>query len=273
MSIRSWIQKHPLIAYFILAYAISWAASLGVMGPKFFTGGTYTMTDTLLVLIGMVLGPLISGLVLTRLVDGKPGMQALSGRMRKWNVSLRWYAAALLIFPAIFLGVLLTLSRLVSPIFTPGFFWPGIVYGLFAGFTEEIGWTGFAVPRMRAVHGALLGAGILGLLHGLWHICADFLGSSANLGAYWFPFFAGMFIAAMPAMRILMVWVYNHTGSLPLAQLMHASFTGSVVTLSPAGLSPANGAFWYWIFAAAIWIVVLIVIAIAGKRLGQRERR
>jgi hypothetical protein len=56
------------------------------------------------------------------------------------------------------------------------------------------------------------------------------LGAASPHGAYWLPFFLA-FAAILTTMRVLMVWVYRNTGSVLLAQLMHASSTASVVVL------------------------------------------
>jgi membrane protease YdiL (CAAX protease family) len=269
MRFRNSLQRHPILAYFVLAFAISWCGSLVTLGPRFFHGQAFQITDTVLALVAMLLGPFLSGILMTAILDGKVGIRDLFERMGHWHVGVRWYAAALLIFPVALLFVLLLLSRLISSVFFPGFTALGILYGLMAGFFEETGWTGFAVPRMQLKFGPLMGAGLLGMLHGVWHIVADFLGSSTSLGSYWFPHFAAMWIVGLIALRILMVWVYNKTGSLLLAQLMHASFTGSLVALSPTPISPANETLWYVLFAVVLWMVTTIVLTQVGRRLSQ----
>src|SRR5579885_1276870 len=127
---------------------------------------------------------------------------------------------------------------LISPIFTPKLNLFFILYGIFPGVLEEIGWTGFAYPRMRLKQSAL-GAGVLlGVLWGLWHApVVDYLGGAAPHGAYWLPFFLS-FIAIVTAMRVLIVWIYSNTNSLLLAQLTHISLTASLAVLGPVPLTP-----------------------------------
>jgi membrane protease YdiL (CAAX protease family) len=74
------------------------------------------------------------------------------------------------------------------------------------------------------------GAMLLGILWGIWHLpVIDFLGAATAHRAAWFPFFLA-FTAAMTAIRVIIAWVYSNTRSLPLAQLLHISSTGSLVT-------------------------------------------
>ena len=71
-------------------------------------------------------------------------------------------------------------------------------------------------------------------------------------------------IAALPAYRVLMVWVYDRTGSLLVAMLMHASFTVSWLILMPLGISGVPFFTWYLVWAAALWVVVAALAVANG---------
>src|SRR5262245_53590476 len=108
------------------------------------------------------------------------------------------------------------------------------------------------------------------MLWGLWHLpVVDSLGAAAPHRAYWLPFFLA-FIAVVAAIRVLIVWVYSNTQSLLLAQLMHASSTGSLVILSPARVSPSQEALWYTFYAAVLWIAVALIVKLFGSNLIRR---
>ena len=260
MSISTFIKRYPVRSYFFLAFAISWGGSLAVLGSKFFQGEAYQMTDRILALLAMLLGPSLSGLILTRVVDGRAGSRSLFGRMRRWRVGGRWYLVALLTFPVLISVVLMALSRFVSLEFRPSFMKLGIIYGLFAGFFEEIGWMGFAYPKMRLKYSVLAAGLILGLAHGIWHVVADYFGSSRILGGYWLPHFALMWCFAMVALRVIIVWIYENTRSVFLAQLAHASSTGFLIVLSPSPITPASETLWYGVYGILLWAVAAVII-------------
>lgn len=203
----------------------------------------------------MLVGPSFSGILLIRLFDGPAALRELFSRMRRVRFPARWYTA-LLIPPGLILCILLLLKTFVSPVYAPNHFWLGLAFGIPAGFFEEIGWTGFAFPRMSLKLPPLHAAILLGLLWGLWHVpVINFLGTAVPHGRYWLHFFLA-FTAAMTAMRILISWLYAHTKSVLLAQIMHVFSTGSLVVFSPPTANAPQEALWYGAYAAALWLLV-----------------
>jgi len=263
----SLIQRYPVTCYFVLVYSISWGGSLAIGGPKFLRGEQLGLEDAMLMAPLMLAGPLIGGIAMSYLIDGPAGLRQLFSPMSRWRIGLRWYVAALLTFPALILAVLGMLSSLVSPDFSPGFIAFGILAGLLAGFIEEVGWMGFAFPRMQNSLGTWRATISLALLHGVWHAMAGYLAEAGTFGEYWLPRFIAMWLVAMTAMRILLVWIYSNTGSLLLAQLTHASSTGSLVIFGPEAISPAQGTLWFAVYAVVLWIPAAIVIARHGRNL------
>jgi membrane protease YdiL (CAAX protease family) len=271
MKIKRLIQRNPVATYFLLAFAISWGGSAIAVGPKLLRGESIVLSDIWLIGGVMLNTVCLLGIGLTYYLDGKDGLGELFSSMRRWRVGARWYLA-LLIFPALILGLLLVLTTFVSPAFRPNFFPLGILMGLLAGFLEEIGWTGFAYTRMKSRYTILAASIILGVLHVLWHFAGDYLGASRARGASWLPHFVA-FCVAMVAMRVILVWVYANTGSLLMAQLMHASSTGFLGILVPMSLSPELDTLFYLCYAVVLWGTAFILIARYGKSLRGLEEK
>jgi len=263
---KSIIARHPVAAYFLSTFAVSWLGAFAVAAPYLLRGEAIPKFAGLMMFPAMLLGPSLVSIVLTWLADGRNGLRDLFARMRRVRIPAPWYAA-LLIPPALVLAVLLCMKTFVSPDFAPNRFWIGIAFGCVAGFFEEIGWMGFAFPKMRRAENALAPAILVGLLWGAWHIpVIDYLGTSTPHGAYWFPFFLS-FTAAMTAIRVLIAWTYVNTNSVALAQLLHACSTGSLVIFSPPRVTAAQESLWYGVYALALWLLVALIVSIFGKRL------
>lgn len=267
-AIRMFIERYAVATFFVLAFAISWVGILLVVGPGGIPGdGRQLERLGPLVFLAMIAGPSISGILLT-IVGGRPGLLGLISRLGRWRFGIRWYAA-LLIVPLLAAAILSALAFL-STAFVPGILMAndkaallvlGIVGGLGAGFFEELGWTGFAVRQVRPRYSTLATGVIVGTLWGTWHFLADLWGEAGSYGALFLLHFLVFWVGALSAYRVLMVWVYDRTESLLLAQLMHACFTGSLIVLGPSMASAAQNVLYAAIFAAALWIVVVAIVA------------
>jgi len=162
MGISGFIKRYPV--YFALVFIISWVGILLVIGGPGGIPGTTEQTEMLLpfVFLAMLAGPSLASILLTGIIDGRDGLRDLFLRLSRWRVNIRWYGAALLITPLLLTTILVALT-LISPVFMPGIFTASdkvtllglsIAAGLAAGFFEELGWTGFAVPKMHLHHSA-----------------------------------------------------------------------------------------------------------------------
>src|SRR5215469_2500612 len=240
------LRRHPIAAYFVITFTVSWAGALAVAAPGLIRGAGISKLTGIVMFPAMLLGPLASGILMSRVLGAREGTRDLFRRIRRWRVGLGWYLA-LLIPPGTVLLVLFLLERLVSRSFRPNQFWMGIAFGVPAGICEEIGWTGFAFPQMRAQQSALGAAVCLGILWSMWHLpVINFLGAAIPHRQYWFVFFLG-FMLTMAAMRVLIAWIYSNTNSVLLAQLMHISSTGALVVFSPP-VTPVQETMWYVLY-------------------------
>jgi len=272
---KAFIKRHPVLTYFALTFAISWGGILVVVGPGGILGPPeQTGTPNPLMYLAMVAGPTVAGLLLTGLVYGRAGLRELFSRLLRWRVGVRWYAVALLTAPLAMMVVLFALS-LTSPAFRPGIFasgnktsllLAGIGGALLAGSFEELGWTGFVIPRLRLRHGVLTTGLFVGILWGLWHLIV-FLGGRHSSGTVPPALYLSVLLCSfLPAFRVLMVWVYDRTGSLLVAILMHVSLTASTLILQPlaTGLQAVT---YDLVLAAVLWFVVAAAAMSTGGRL------
>lgn len=258
------IQRHPLTAYFLLAFFIPWSVILYVSdGLKPFQGeGVLSQSVSaklMLVWLAMLAGPAIAGLLLKRIVDGKEGLKEMVSQMLRWKTGIRWYLAALCLFPLLVATGINALT-LVSPDFRPGMMVAmGIAAGLIGGFFEEIGWTGFALPRLQLKYSPFVAGLILGPIHTVWHLPADYWGGIDHYGGWYLLHFL-LWIAALTAFRLIAVWIYNGSNSLLMAQLAHGSYTGSQLVFGPPALSASQDILWYTVFSVALCAVTAIII-------------
>jgi membrane protease YdiL (CAAX protease family) len=260
------IRRHPVASYFVLTFAISWMGALAVAAPHIMRHELLPKWTGILMFPAMLLGPCLAGLTLARIVDGKDGLWDLFSRMCRWQLPARWYAA-LLIPPILVLTVLFLLEKFVSPMYAPNRFLAGIWFGVPAGLLEEVGWMGYAFPKMRLQHDAFAPSILLGLLWAAWHLpVINYLGTATPHAAYWYAFFLA-FTVAMTAMRVLICWIYTNTESVLLAQFMHVSSTGSLVIFSAPGVGAAQEALWYGLYGISLWVLVAIIAKTYGRRL------
>jgi hypothetical protein len=260
------IGRYPVASYFAVTFTISWLGALVVAAPHLISHEPLPRMTGILMFPVMLVGPSLSGTVLTGIVDGKAGLRGLFARMYRAWVPTKWYGA-LLIPPVLVLAVLLFLEKFISADYAPNRFLMGILFGIPAGFLEEIGWMGYAFRKMRSESNGLVPSILLGLLWALWHLpVINYLGTATPHGAYWLPFFLA-FTLAMTAMRVPIAWIYSNTKSVLLAQLMHISSTGSLVVFGAARVTAAQEATWYALYGIVLWVAVAIVVKTFGRRL------
>ena len=228
ITLSALTRRHPMIAFFTLAYGISWAILLvlyGLLG-----------LPAALVILLQTLGPTIAALVMIRVLEGPTGPRRLLARVRIWRVARRFYLFALVGIPVVSI-----LAALVLPGAMVGLgdqsaaklgieFLAFIVVGFVSGpLFEEPGWRGFALPHLQNQMGALRGTLLLGTLWAAWHLpqylVPEWADQNGGLDATLVVTFMLMVVAIAP----ILTWLYNRTsGSLLLVMLAHSSINAAL---------------------------------------------
>jgi CAAX protease family protein len=271
----AWIKKHPLVAYFVLAFAISWAFELPLVAVK---QGWIQLPIPFALHYLAAFGPMLAALCVTAISQGRGGLRRLLGGLLEWNVGFRWILFSFLSPIALFVVAAVAryvvsgdwpdLSLLGQVDYLPNLGVAGAVllWLLTFGLGEEIGWRGFALPRLQQGHNALAASLILSLPWAFWHLPAFFYKATyMSMGlAAGFP----MLLISLMAAAIIFTWLYNSTrGSLVPVVVFHALF--DLLSASSAGGSSAAA-----IMSAVpmIW-AVLVVILYKPTNLSRSEKQ
>lgn len=271
-TIAAFVRKRPVLLYYGLTVAISWTGAAVLLGPRSFplTWDRFEKFGPVFYAV-ILAGPCLASLLLTALIDGRPGLRALLSRGRRWRVGVSWYVFALL--PAL----LLTASQLVLsrffPAAVPVFFGAdgktttvllslGVAVGF--GVFEEIGWTGFAVPRLLRRHTVVITGLAVGLVWGAWHFPL-FWQSDTFSAALPLTLLIVQLFSWLPPFRVLMARAYDRTGSLFLIMLMHASIVFAQLILRPHQLRGSAFLASVLVAPATMWILVAFLLAGRGR--------
>jgi membrane protease YdiL (CAAX protease family) len=249
--ITSFIKRYPLLTFFVLAYAFSWwpwllSAANNPFGSPLFP-----------------FGPMVAALILTAIINGRAGLKALLARVVQWRVNLRWYGVALFLplalgLSAFGLNLLLGAPMPAAAQLPP---WAVIlqvflVQLILIQVGEELGWRGFALPRLLEGRSALAASLILGLLWLGWHLPSYAIGT---ISAVFIPI---PFITAF-----LFTWLYQHTnGSVLIAILFHSMLNTVAATVYPlfTGVYLEQT---LWLFVAANLLAAVAVVVLTGLNL------
>ena len=259
-------RNHPLIAFFALAFALAWAILIPSVLASY---GLMNLPGPTLLLLVMGYGPTIAAVLVSGALGGWAEIRALLTRLLIWRVGWGWWAVTLFLNGGIILaslGLYGLLGNAVPPFPPLG---PGLLLEILVMFVlvalingEEIGWRGFALPRLQARYGVPATVIVLGVMETVFHLPIFFNnGPSEAGGQNGTPFLA--FLASSVLAVFLFVWLYDHTrGSLLIATLFHASMNAWSNILP----FPATSASFFWLLALAQLVTVAVVLVVGGTR-------
>jgi CAAX protease family protein len=265
------MRSTSIIAFFLLTFVVSWTlwiAAAAVFDGVAATGQVSPGIRALIFLPG-TFAPSLVAVALTARKGGRAGVFALLQRLFQWRVGMRWYAFAIVYMAAIKLT-----AALVHRVATGS--WPrfgdtalyvmlaatifSTVVGGQAG--EEIGWRGYALPRLTTRMGLAGASVLLGVIWAAWHLPLFFI-PRTDLTGQSFPFF----LLAVTPLSTAIAWLYWRTnGSLLLTMLMHAAInntTGIVPSGNTGGTNPwiLRTSLIGWTTIALLWIAAAFFMA------------
>lgn len=202
--------------YFLLTFLIAW----GTWFPAFLHPGSLK----LLSFVGLF-APALSAIAIVTITHGKSGVKELLGRYKILKFSSGWYILAIALVPLLFVIALLAgnaffhtpLKNLLvtaSPIVVPVSF----VWLMFINSGEEIGWRGFALPRLQElVKSPVYASLVLGIFWSAWHLPIYLVPGQSSIPLSLFLFFT-------TGLSFIYTVLFNKTGgSLFSVVLLHAS--------------------------------------------------
>lgn len=256
------VKQYPTIAFFVLTFILSWGVGR-IVDSVYDTTQSVILTLPLLILSA---GPLVAALIVSAMIGGKAEVLALLRKLTIWRVSWRWYVIALFLLPALHLVAIYLNVLLGAPMPTIAAFGPGM--GILSAFAirlvnpwdgpmlEELGWRGFALPRLQDRYVPLTANLILGLLVVIWHLP---LISSGD--------YAWIYIPGTLAVTLLFGWVYNGTGgSVLLTLIMHAA-----EPLLQVSFTGADGTRFGVLLVLTYVVTAAFVVLLTGRNLGQKK--
>jgi membrane protease YdiL (CAAX protease family) len=243
-----------LIKFFAITYAVTWTcfisvAALPIPAPY----------RNLMVLLG-AFSPSLAALSLTARDEGSTGVRSLLRRVVQWQVSARWYLFAAGYIVVIKLAVAVTHRAVTGawprfgtdPIYLIPF---AIIFSTPFQAGEEIGWRGYALPRLAARFGLAGASLLLGLIWAFWHLPQFFIREADTYGQSFF-----LFVLQVVAVSVTLAWLWVRTDrSLLLPMLLHAAVNNSK-DIVPSAVPGATNPFGLhvsvvgWLTVAGLWI-------------------
>jgi uncharacterized protein len=262
--------RAAVLRYIALAFAITWVVWI----PRAAVSRGLFDSDLALELGSVwTYGPAVAAVAAAAWTGGRSSLRELGARVVRWRVGWGWYAVVVAT-PIVLAGVTLAIGSLLGGEASPSVPDGGVMtllvlvlaLTLTDGLGEEVGWRGWALPRLLEHQDVLRASLLLGLVWAAWHLPLHL-----TEGAYLADVPVWVLFARLPATSIVFTWVFLHTrGSALLAVLLHG------VMNVAAGLLP-TGAVWDVAGIAAHWLAAIALVVTAGATLdrwpGSRRRR
>ena len=220
-----------ITAYFLLTFVLSWAIEVplvlqaqdlipAVVPPRLHYVASF--------------GPLLAASMVTLATRGPAGLGRLFSGLVRWRARPIYWVVAVVapctVFALILLGAKLAegawpdLASLGRPDYLPalGILPTLLLWTVTFGAGEEVGWRGFALPRLQATRSAFSASMVLGVFWAAWHLPALlYRDTYIEMGLLVIP----MLLTVAVVGSTVYTWMFNGTrGSLLIPVLFHGLF-------------------------------------------------
>ncbi|MCK6583490.1 MAG: CPBP family intramembrane metalloprotease [Anaerolineales bacterium] len=278
-SSNSLATRYPVLTFVFLAYALTWPfLILEVLAS--YRVISFELPMPVMILQGFMPG--LAAVIVTGLISGKAGIRALLSKLLIARVGFRWYTFAIFSMAAVCvtaialnnlfgISVVPFLSTKMPPFSGPIELLINIVVLLiFSAIfnSEEIGWRGFALPRLQSKYNALTSSLIISIPWLFFHLPLFFKLGSSQADSSFISYGIGII-----AQTVIFTWMYNNTrGSVLLATLLHASSNTWTQIFSIN--SEGTNQFLAWMMTLVIVVIAVIVTLTSGaENLSRKNQR
>lgn len=279
--LRRLAVRHPLTAYFVLAFAGSWLLMLpSVLSVDGLGLLQFQMPQWLpypLFILATFAGPTLAAYLVTGALEGKPGMLRLLRRYGQWRVGVLPWLISVFAYPMLLIvvgSIMMQGAPLQALIANPLTFFTAylpalLIFPALITWGEEPGWRGFALTRMEMAYHPLVAGLTVGFMHALWHLPMYVLVRGPNAAGPWNTGTVVTNTVVIIVFSIFWTWVFNRAaGSILIAVMLHASLNATPIwinSFAPELLKNQNVAL---VSTAIVLVATLLVVVLTKGRLG-----
>lgn len=267
-------MNRKLTVFTLATYVFSWACWLPIidsLDSSPFAGSPSTLA---LFFLGAY-GPTLVGIAMAGIYGGRSGVKSLFRSAVNLKIGMRWLLISVLTGPLIYAcsiaayaalgGELGAINHGLLP-WLPVVFIVPIVFGPLA---EEFGWRGFALPSLDHRNKVIVSSIVIGFIWALWHAPLFWAKTGTAISGFQIDaYLVGLFFVAVIGSSFIYTWLFNRTGSLAAAILLHLGMnaSGTITGMLFPEMPLERRLELYEIYVVVLWAVVLAGSAVLRAR-------
>lgn len=254
------IKNKPLVWFFLFAFVLSWLPGFpAALSPEKYGGLAFLST----------FGPALAAFLVGGVTEGSDGIKNLLRSLFRWRVKWVWYLIVLF-GPTLTMAVVIFLYTIWNRSFSlqgvgnslalfPQHAMALMLVSLFMFVSiwgEEIGWRGFALPKLQGQYHPILASLILGAIWAVWHLPLFF-----TVGAVHTQMGFSYFFFATLGYSILYSWIYNGTKESVFMMCMLHAVNNATVTYSMIFFEPLITEPIFALSVLALFDMIVIILS------------